>query len=82
MLADLPTFESVIGGVPVLGIAIALLGGVFLALGAQFQHKGVDVVEERHGSGHKAGLSVRQLLRLASSPWWLLGTVMLGQAIV
>jgi hypothetical protein len=65
-----------------LGIAIAILGGVFLALGAQFQHRGVEIVESKHGSGHKAGLSVRQLLRLASSGWWVIGSLMLGLAIL
>ncbi|MGE3194571.1 MAG: multidrug DMT transporter permease [Microbacteriaceae bacterium] len=82
MPADIPTLDSVIGGMAPLGIAIALLGGVFLALGAQFQHRGVEIVEHRHGSGHKAGLSVRQLLRLASSGWWVIGSVMLGLAIL
>jgi hypothetical protein len=80
--ADLPSFTSVIGGIPIAGIAIALVGGFFLALGAQFQHKGVEIVEARHGSGHKAGLSVRQLLRLASSVWWVGGSAMLGLAIL
>jgi len=80
--ADLPSIDSVIGGMAPVGIVIALVGGVFLALGAQFQHKGVEIVEARFGSGHKAGLSVRQLLRLASSIWWLVGSVMLGLAIV
>ncbi|MEO6115169.1 MAG: DMT family transporter, partial [Pseudolysinimonas sp.] len=65
-----------------LGIGIALIGGLFLALGAQFQHRGVVVVEERHGSGHKAGLSVAQLWRLVRSPWWALGTLLLGLAIL
>jgi len=65
-----------------LGIAIALLGGFFLALGAQFQHRGVVVVEERHGSGRKAGLSIPQLWRLVRSPWWALGTLLLGLAIL
>lgn len=64
------------------GIIIALVGGIFLALGAQFQHRGVEIVEARHGSGHKQGLNVKQLLRLASSIWWILGTLMLGLAIV
>jgi hypothetical protein len=80
--ADLPSFDSVIGGIPVAGIAIALIGGLFLALGAQFQHRGVELVEARHGSGHKQGLSVRQLLHLASSIWWVAGSVMLGLAIL
>lgn len=64
------------------GILIALVGGVFLALGAQFQHRGVEIVEARSGSGHKAGLSVKQLLRLASSLWWVVGSVLLGLAIL
>lgn len=65
-----------------IGIAIALIGGFFLALGAQFQHRGVVVVEERHGSGHKAGLSIPQLWRLVRSPWWALGSLLLGLAIL
>lgn len=74
--------QSAIGNIPVLGILIALVGAVFLSLGAQFQHAGVGVVEERHGSGNKAGLSVRQLLRLLARPSWVIGTVLLGLAIL
>lgn len=73
---------SVVGSLPVVGIVIALIGAVFLSLGAQFQHRGVEQVEESHGSGAKAGLSAGQLLRLLARPWWALGTVMLGLAIV
>jgi hypothetical protein len=69
------------GSAPV-GIVIALIGGFFLALGAQFQHRGVVVVEEKHGSGHKAGLSIPQLLRLVKSPWWAFGSLLLGLAIL
>ena len=76
------SLNSAIGGIPIAGIAIALIGGLFLALGAQFQHRGVEIVEARHGSGHKAGLSVRQLLRLASSIWWIGGSLLLGLAIL
>jgi hypothetical protein len=64
------------------GIPIALLGAFFLSLGAQFQHRGVSTVEREHGSGNKAGLSVRQLTRLLAQPAWVMGTVMLGLAIV
>jgi hypothetical protein len=74
--------QSAIGNIPVVGILIALVGAVFLSLGAQFQHAGVGVVEERHGSGNKAGLSVRQLLRLLARPSWVIGTVLLGLAIL
>lgn len=69
------------GSTPI-GIGIALIGGFFLALGAQFQHRGVMVVEEKHGSGHKAGLSIAQIWRLVRSPWWALGTLLLGLAVL
>ena len=65
-----------------LGIAIAFVGAIFLSLGAQFQHRGVELVEERHGSGARAGLSVKQLLHLLARPSWVIGTLMLGLAIV
>jgi hypothetical protein len=74
--------QSAIGNIPIVGILIALVGAIFLSLGAQFQHRGVEVVEERHGSGNKAGLSVRQLLRLLARPSWVIGTVLLGLAIL
>jgi hypothetical protein len=73
---------KLMGSIPVAGIVIALVGGVFLALGAQFQHRGVVVVEERHGSGHKAGLNFGQILRLLRSPWWAIGTLLLGLAVL
>ncbi len=73
---------KLVASIPVIGIVIALVGGVFLALGAQFQHRGVVVVEQRHGTGHKAGLNIGQLLRLFRSPWWALGSVLLGLAVL
>ena len=74
--------QSAIGGIPVVGILIALVGAVFLSLGAQFQHRGVELVEAKHGSGARAGLSVRQLMYLLARPSWVLGSLMLGLAIV
>jgi hypothetical protein len=65
-----------------LGIPIALVGSVFLALGAQFQHRGVNKVDEATPPEKKAGLNIRQLVLLARRPSWLLGTLMLGLAIV
>ncbi len=64
------------------GIVIALIGAVFLSLGAQFQHRGVQKVEARHGSGEKSGLSGRELMRLLGRPSWVFGSLMLGLAIV
>ena len=54
---------------------------MFLALGAQFQHKGVERIEELRGQ-QTAGLSIRQLLALLARPAWVIGTVMLGLAIL
>jgi len=65
-----------------IGIPIALLGAVFLSLGAQFQHRGVTRVEVSHGSGAKAGLSPRQLMHLLARPSWVAGTLILGLAVV
>ncbi|MEJ3403198.1 DMT family transporter [Rathayibacter sp. YIM 133350] len=64
----------------VLGIFIALIGAVFMSVGAQLQHRGVGKVERTtaHSDG---GLSVRQLALLLGRPSWVLGTVMLGLAI-
>ncbi len=81
MLDDL-ALQSATGGLIPVGILIALVGAVFLALGAQFQHRGVELVEQRHGSGAKAGLSVKQLMLLLARPSWVIGSVMLGLAIV
>jgi drug/metabolite transporter (DMT)-like permease len=65
-----------------LGIPIALVGSVFLALGAQFQHRGVNKVDAATAPEDKAGLNIGQLLSLARRPSWLIGTVLLGLAIV
>ncbi|GAA2222476.1 DMT family transporter [Herbiconiux moechotypicola] len=64
-----------------IGIPIALVGAVFLSLGAQFQHRGVAKVEANTGEADK-GLNVKQLLALLARPSWVIGTLMLGLAIV
>jgi drug/metabolite transporter (DMT)-like permease len=63
-----------------IGIPIALVGAIFLALGAQFQHRGVGKVDA--AASGKSGLSPRQLILLLRRPSWVIGTVMLGLAVV
>ncbi|GAA4264937.1 DMT family transporter [Frondihabitans peucedani] len=63
-----------------LGIPIALVGAVFLSVGAQLQHRGVSKVEKIHGGASK-GLGLRQILRLVGRPSWVIGTLMLGLAV-
>ncbi len=65
-----------------LGIPIALLGGVCLAIGAQLQHRGVAKVEERLGDGRRHGLSFGQVRALLARPSWVAGSLMLGLAVV
>lgn len=64
-----------------IGIPIALIGAVFLSLGAQFQHRGVAKVEAKHGEAEK-GLNSRQMFALLARPSWVIGTLMLGLAVV
>jgi hypothetical protein len=60
------------------GVVAALLGAVLLALGAQFQGRGVRAAGDGHGEG---GVLSRRL-RLFRSPGWLLGTGFLTAAIL
>ncbi|UNK72287.1 DMT family transporter [Microbacterium sp. H1-D42] len=65
-----------------LGIPLALAGAVFMSLGAQYQHRGVEKVERITGVEGTTGLSGAQLKALLTRPSWLIGTLMLGLAIV
>ncbi|MFE5671499.1 DMT family transporter [Agromyces sp. NPDC056523] len=65
-----------------IGIPLALTGAVFLSLGAQFQHRGVVKVEAQTVDTLGKGLNGRQLALLLARPSWVLGTLMLGLAIV
>ncbi len=64
------------------GIPLALAGAVFMSLGAQYQHRGVGKVERLSGEAATTGLSLKQLVKLLSRPSWVVGTLMLGLAIV
>lgn len=62
------------------GVVAALLAAVLLALGAQFQGRGVRGVDEPDEDGHGYGL--HRVLRLLRSPGWLLGSGFLTAAIL
>ncbi|MEX1080296.1 MAG: DMT family transporter [Homoserinimonas sp.] len=93
MLADLTELTESLTPLALLGIPIALVGAVFLAVGAQLQHRGVGKIDSRTPPVQNVdaltppvhsttGLTMGQLLALARRPSWLLGTLMLGLAIV
>lgn len=66
-----------------IGIPVAIIAAVFLALGAQFQHRGVGRVEAATGEiDASPGLNPKQLLLLLARPSWVIGTLMLGLAVV
>lgn len=64
------------------GIPLALLGAVFMSFGAQYQHRGVQKVERLTQTDGGTGLSATQLWNLLRRPSWVVGTLMLGLAIV
>ncbi|WP_437440930.1 DMT family transporter [Rathayibacter oskolensis] len=80
-IADL-TEQFTLDPAQFIGIPIALVGAVFLSLGAQFQHRGVVKVERFSKRSGSAGLSGGQLFALLSRPSWVVGTLMLALAIV
>ena len=65
-----------------LGIPIALIGAVFLSIGTQFQHAGVAHVDANSTNDTSGGLSVKQILALLRRPSWVIGTLLLGLAII
>jgi drug/metabolite transporter (DMT)-like permease len=64
-----------------IAIALAVIGAIFLALGAQFQN---DAVTEHHAPKQLKlkSLHIRQVLDLLRRPRWLAGTVFMGLAII
>lgn len=64
------------------GIPVALVGAVFLALGAQYQSRGLNKVERILGKSAGSGLSIRHVLSMLRRPSWVIGTAMLGLAVV
>ncbi|MGO1769262.1 MAG: DMT family transporter [Microbacterium sp.] len=65
-----------------LGIPLALAGAVFMSLGAQYQSRGVRKVEHLSGETGRTGLGTAHFLRLIRRPSWIVGTLLLGVAIV
>lgn len=65
-----------------IGIALAVVAAVLLAFGTQFQSRGVALVGEKTGGKGKTGLSFGQLTSLLARPSWVVGTLLLGLAIV
>ncbi|MBK5239441.1 MAG: hypothetical protein JJE28_10095, partial [Actinomycetales bacterium] len=76
-----------------IGIPFALVGAVFMSIGAQMQHRGVGKVGANTAvlpqagqalptGSDSSGLNFQQLLLLFRRPSWVFGSVLLGFAIV
>ena len=65
-----------------IGILLAVIAAVLLAIGTQFQNRGVNLVDQASTEEAKTGLSLRQLRALLARPSWVIGTLFLGVAIV
>ncbi|MFZ4893758.1 DMT family transporter [Plantibacter sp. Mn2098] len=72
---DIPTIS--VTPYQAIGIPFALVGAVFLAVGTQLQSRGVGKVEAA-----SSAFGLRQLPKLLRRPSWIIGTVMLGLAVV
>lgn len=64
------------------GIPLALIGAVLLAFGAQYQSRGLNKVERMMGESAHSGVSIRHILRLIKRPSWVVGTLLLGAAVL
>lgn len=63
-----------------IGIPIALLGAIFMSLGAQYQHRGVGKISASNSD--TPGFGIKKILQLLKRPSWVIGTSMLVLAIV
>jgi drug/metabolite transporter (DMT)-like permease len=64
------------------GVPVALIGAVFLSYGAQYQSRGLVKVEGITGDKAGSGLNFRHLRELIRRPSWVIGTGLLGLAVV
>ncbi len=64
------------------GIPAALIGAALMSFGAQYQSRGLNKVERITGESAGSGLSIKHMLGMLQRPSWVVGTTLLGLAIV
>lgn len=65
-----------------LAIALAVLGAIAMAFGAQFQNDEVVAQQKRGNARLRDSLSLRQLTSLLARPRWISGTSLLGLGLI
>lgn len=76
------TLEIALDSQALWGIPVALIGAAFLSVGAQYQSRGLNKVEQITGTSASQGLSMRHTTRLFQRPSWVIGTLFLVLATV
>ncbi|HEY8588229.1 MAG TPA: DMT family transporter [Naasia sp.] len=71
-----------LGATSVVGVLTALIGAVFLAIGAQLQHRGLKLAQAGDPRAKRGVLGAAQLWRLVRTPLWLGGILVTGLAMV
>lgn len=64
------------------GIPVALVGAALMSFGAQYQSRGLNKVERITRQSAGSGLSLKQIVGLLRRPSWVVGTTLLGLAVV
>ena len=64
------------------GIPLALVGAALMSFGAQYQSRGLNKVERITGQSAGSGLSSRHIVSLLRRPSWVVGTLLLGLAVL
>jgi drug/metabolite transporter (DMT)-like permease len=64
------------------GIPVALIGAALMSFGAQYQSRGLNKVERMIGESAGSGLSIKHVLNMLRRPSWVIGTALLGLAVV
>lgn len=82
MIQELSTAPTQLDPRQFWGVPVALIGAVFLSYGAQYQSRGLVKVEGITGAKAGAGLNFRHLRELIRRPSWVIGTLLLGLAVV
>ena len=83
-LGDLLAAASLpaVGPKQLIGVAMAVVGAVLMSLSAMLQHRGVSRVDDAAGGSGGDGLGAKQMAALLRQPAWLIGTGLIGLAIV
>lgn len=71
-----------LGATSAVGVLLALIGAVLLAIGAQLQHRGLTLARDGDPTVERGVLGARQLWRLVRTPLWLGGIGVTGLAMV